>query len=157
MKNLEDLLKSIRESENRIPLKLEELEAIAQKVSNPNYNKPCKPHSNITRLLPECYTHFSFNNLNFKNFHEETLFFIFYAFPESDLQFQAYNELISKGYLYSKTLELFVFINDTKIADNKKRSVLAFIPKDWEKSSVEVLFDTSFISGLESFAPEITQ
>lgn len=150
MKNLDEELKNLRDSENKTPLKLDELESIARKVSDLNYTKPTKPRSSVTRLLPECYTHFTFNNLNAKNFHEETLFFIFYAFPDSDLQLRAYNELIQKGYLFSKTLDLFVFINDSKIADNKRRGVLAFVPKDWEKSTIEVLFDSNFILGLES-------
>jgi CCR4-NOT transcription complex subunit 2 len=149
IKTFEEQMKILRDSENRIPLKLEELEGIAMKVSDPEYTKPNRLPSFISRLLPECYTSFTFNNLNFKNFHEETLFFIFYAFPESEIQVQAYNELIKKGYLFSKTLNLFVLINEPKVADNKRRMVLAFIPKDWEKSSIEVLFDTPFVMGLE--------
>ncbi|ELA41590.1 uncharacterized protein VICG_01338 [Vittaforma corneae ATCC 50505] len=149
MKNIEDELKALRDSENKPPPTLADLENIAKKISNPDYCKDIKVKSFVTRLLPECYSAFTFNNLDVKNFHEETLFFIFYALPESELQVKAYNELIIKGFAFSKTLNAFVFFADPKIADNKKRSILVFDPFLWEKVYRETVFDEKFISTLE--------
>lgn len=149
MKNIEDELKVLRESENRPTPTLADLEMIAKKVTSPEYGKEAKLKSFATRLLPDCYSAFTFNNLNVKNFHEETLFFIFYALPESELQVRAYNELISKGYFFSKTLDAFVFCGDVKSGESKKKNVLMFDPFLWEKVHKEILFDDAFISGLE--------
>ena len=151
MKNLEDELKTLRESENRIPLKLEEIESIAERVLDSDSARPVRKSSVLSRLLPECYTTFTPpTSLKVSNFHEETLFYIFYGFPESDYQLKAYNELLQRGYVFSKTLNLFLFFNEPKAIDNRRRNILAFSPKDWEKINVEVTFDTSFISNLVS-------
>lgn len=149
MKNIEDELKLLRDSENKQAPGLFDLETIAKKVANPEYSKDIKTRAFVNRLIPECYSTFTFNNLNVKNFHEETLFYIFYALPESELQVKAYNELISKGYLFSKLLDAFVFFSDLKIADNKKRNILVFDPFSWEKSHKEIVFDEKFIGSLE--------
>lgn len=149
MKNIDEELKALRDTESKPAPTLTDLENIAKKISSPEYGRGMKLKSFATRLLPECYSTFTFNNLDVKNFHEETLFFIFYALPESDLQLNAYNELISKGYLFSKTLDAFVFSGDVKVADNKKRNVLVFDPFQWEKVHREIVFDESFVSGLE--------
>lgn len=154
MKDTAEELKILRNSENKPVPTIKDLEAIAEKVANPDYNKPIRPHSVISRLLPECYTTFTFNNINIKSLHEETLFFIFYAIAESELQIKAYNELIHKGYLYSKMLDGFVFFDGPKSADNKKKSVLFFDQFEWEKCTKEVVFDEKFVNTLESFVPE---
>lgn len=151
MKNIEDELKALRDSENRPAPTLADLESIAKKISSPDYNRDTRVKSFVTRLLPDCYSTFTFNNLNVKNFHEETLFFIFYALPESELQVKAYNELISRGFLFSKTLDAFVFFTDSKLADNKKRNVLVFDPFLWEKAHKDIVFDEEFVSSLEYF------
>lgn len=149
MKNIDEDLKTLRESDGKPAPSLQDLEGIARKISTLEYNRGVKLKSFTTRLLPECYSTFTFNNLDTKNFHEESLFFIFYALPESELQLNAYNELINKGYSYSKAMNAFVFCGDTKAADNKKRSILVFDPFRWEKVHREVLFDDAFVEGLE--------
>jgi len=148
MKNIDEDLKALRETDSKAAPTLSELENIAKKISSPEYSRGIKLKSFATRLLPECYSTFTFNNLDVKNFHEETLFFIFYALPESDLQVKAYNELIGKGYLFSKTMDAFVSCGDAKAADNKKRNVLVFDPFQWEKVHREIVFDESFVAGL---------
>lgn len=154
MKDISEELKVLRDSENRPAPSLKDLEIIAEKVSSPDYNKPRRLRSVISRLLPECYTTFTFCNINIKSLHEETLFFIFYALAESELQIKAYNELIQKGYLYSRMLDGFVFFDDPKGADNKKKSILFFDPFEWEKCTKEVVFDEKFINTLESLVSE---
>lgn len=86
--------------------------------------------------------------------HEETLFFIFYALAESELQIKAYNELMQKGYLYSRMLDGFVFFDGPKNTDNKKKAILFFDQFEWEKCTREVVFDEKFVSTLESFISE---
>lgn len=154
MKDIAEELKMLRDSENKPAPSLKDLEMIAEKVSNPDYNRPRKVRSMISRLLPECYTTFTFNNINIKSLHEETLFFIFYALAESELQIKAYNELIQKGYLYSRMLEGFVFFDDPQSVDNKRKSILFFDPFEWEKCTKEVVFDEKFVNTLESRVPE---
>lgn len=198
MKNLEEELKSIRDSENKPAPTLIELKEIAKTVQisaskkslfqsleqalgqteeankinsegkqddgkatstkqsgiNEVSYKQIKSKRILSRLLPECYTTFEFKNVNLKNLHEETLFFIFYSLPESDLQLRSYNELIYRGYVFSKTLDQFVFVNDQIIADNKRKTVAAFDPLNWEKVAKEVIFDSSFVNGLHYFVSD---
>lgn len=154
MRDVLEELKSIRNSETKEPLTLQEIERIAGHVSNPDYNKNQKSSPILSRMLPECYTTFTFNNVCIQNLHEETLFYIFYAMHESDLQIKAYNELMHKGYLFSKSLDSFVVLGDLKIADNRKRTIVVFDPCEWEKINKEVVFDEQFINSLESFVAD---
>jgi len=150
MRELSEELKFLRDCEDKRLPSLKELEKIAEKISEDSYNKQKKSKSKISRLLPECYTTFTFNNVNIKALHEETLFFIFYALIESELQVQAYNELILKGYYFSRMLDGFVFFDDLKTVDNKRKKILFFDPFEWEKCLKEVVFDEKFINSLES-------
>ncbi|KAM0680098.1 hypothetical protein GINT2_001791 [Glugoides intestinalis] len=154
MKSTEDEIRTLLDSESNPAPTLTDLERIAENVFSSGCTPSSKTKSFVSRLLPECYSTFTFNNLNIKNFHEETLLFIFYALPESVTQIKAYNELISKGYLFSKTLDTFVFFIEPRIADNKKKSIIVFSPFEWEKTHKEVLFDDKFIAGLEDTVPE---
>lgn len=154
MKNLEEDLKALRDSPNVPPPSFQDLEKISAHINTFENNRLTRKRSFVSRLLPDCYSTFTFNNLNVKNFHEETLFFIFYSLPESELQIKGYNELINRGYRFSKTLDAFVFFNDPKIQDNKKRTILVFDPFSWEKIHKEIVFDNEFISGLEEYVTE---
>lgn len=149
MKNIEEDLKALRDSPNVPPPVFQDLEKIAEHINTLDHNRLTKKKSFVSRLLPECYSTFTFSNLNVKTFLEETLFFIFYSLPESELQIKAYNELINRGYRFSKTLDVFVFFSESKIADTKKRTISVFDPFSWEKIQKEVVFDDSFISNLE--------
>jgi NOT2 / NOT3 / NOT5 family len=130
MRDLNETLKNIRNSEFNDHMTLSDIEGIAENVSKPGYTSNTRSSPLLNRMLPECYTTFTFNNVNIKNLHEETLFYIFYAMNDSDLQIKAYNELISKGYLFSKMLDGFVMLGDIRMADNKKRNVVLFDPCD---------------------------
>ena len=154
MKDLAEELKLIRNSPPKDHLKLEELELIAHKVSSPDYGLLPAPPSQISRLKPECYTTFIFNNINIASLHEETLFYIFYSFIGTNLQIQAYNELINKGYQFSRHLESFVIIAGNKTADNKKRNILIFDPWDWKTASREIILDDKFVNSLETHITE---
>lgn len=149
-RDINDELKIIKETVSNKNPTLAEIEAIAEKISTENYNKYKIPNLKIARMFPECYANFTFNNINVQNFHEETLFFIFYSLVESDLQLQAYNELIKKGYYYSKTLDGFVFFEESlKISDNRRKKIQFFDIENWEKQSKEVVFDDAFINSLQ--------
>lgn len=154
MRDINEDLKQIRENETKHPPTLAELEELAENLSNDNFNKYKKVNSKVSRLFPECYTTFTFSNINIQNLHEETLFFIFYALVESDLQIQAYNELINRGYSFSKTFDGFVFIEDSKIIDNRRKKILYFDPFEWEKITKDVIFDDTFINGLQGVVPQ---
>lgn len=155
MKDLNEELKALRENEDKSLPSLEDIEEMAERLSCENSNKQRKPSAKISRLLPECYTTFTFTNINIKALHEETLFFIFYALVESELQIQAYNELIQKGYVFSKALDGFVFFDESPVLDNKRRKILYFDPFEWEKCLKEVVFDEKFIDTLECSTIEI--
>lgn len=150
MRDLSEELKNIRNSEYRPPPTLKEIEEIAENASKPDYTQTARRLAIVDRMLPECYTTFTFTNINIQNLHEETLFYIFYAVTESDLQVKAYNELISKGYMFSKTLDSFVMLSDPRVADGKKHNVIMFEPNDWGKVTRSVLFDEAFLAGLVS-------
>lgn len=154
MKSLNEELKLIRDSDNKRPPSIGEIEESAEYLAENDFDKEKRQSSKISRLHPECYTTFTFNDINIKSLHEETLFFIFYAIVESDLQIRAYNELIQKGYLFSKSLDGFVFFEEPKVADNKKRKIIYFDPSEWEKCTREIVFDEKFINSLETFITE---
>lgn len=154
MKDITEELKYLKENESRQAPTLSELEELAESMSNDHFNKYKKSNSKISRFFPECYNTFTYTNIQITNFHEETLFFIFYALVESTMQLNAYNELISRGYYFSKTFDGFVFLEDQKIVDNRRRKVLCFDPFEWEKIAKDVCFDETFINGLVGKVPE---
>lgn len=154
MPDLAEELKSLRNSQPKEPLKIEDIEIIAKKTSDSEYCSALKKPALVNRLKPQCYTSFSPANINILNLHEETLFYIFYALPESELQLNAYNSLIKKGYLYSRQLEAFVMLMSSKVVDGKKKNIVLFDPCEWKKMSKDVVFDDKFIGSLESFADD---
>ncbi|KAL6122766.1 general negative regulator of transcription subfamily 2 [Nucleospora cyclopteri] len=149
MKELSDQLKSVMYSEEKPIERLENLEDIAERTIKPNYFIDIKADALLNRMLPKCYTDFVFTNVNVQALNDETLFYIFYGTNNCELQIRAYNEILEKGYYYSKTLEQFVLLSDIKIADNKKRTILVFNPFKWERENIDVFFDDNFIKSLE--------
>jgi len=154
MKDVAEELRALRNSPAKAPPTFADLEKIAERIHRAKQEKNPRESSIVSRMLPECYTSFTFNNVPMQSLHEETLFYIFYSMCESNIQIRAYNELISKGYYYSRTLECFVMLSYTKIPDGKKKNVIMFDPVEWQKSVKEVVFDTAFVNGLESYIDE---
>lgn len=154
MKDVAEELRALRNSAAKAPPSFADLEKIAEKVHKTKHERNPRQSSVVGRMLPECYTAFSFTNVPMQNLHEETLFYIFYSLHDSDIQIRAYNELINKGYFYSRTLECFVMLSYTKLPDGKKKNIILFDPIEWQKSVREVVFDTAFVDGLEAHVDE---
>lgn len=151
MRDVLEELRSIRNSEPKEPPTAGELEAIAEQTSKVDYAKRPRSAAVVSRMLPQCYTTFTFTNVNIQNLHEETLFYIFYALANTDIQVRAYNELVRKGYRFSKSLGNFVALGEPCAADGQSRTVTLFDPYEWQKVSREVVFDAEFVGSLESF------
>lgn len=105
------------------------------------------PPKLLAQIIPECYTNIIFNANKFHSYSEETLFYIFYAFPGDDLQKKAFRALLDRGYVYSKLYKNFVLLEGH--ADNKKQNVIMFDPFIWNKVNREILYDDKFVASLE--------
>ncbi|KRH94198.1 putative transcriptional regulator, partial [Pseudoloma neurophilia] len=88
-------------------------------------------HMNVLSL--NCYKSIPEQEIKTELYHEETLFYIFYTYTESDKQIAAYNLLIEKGYFYSTIYKCFIDIEGNKIIDNKNRKITIFDPFYWKK------------------------
>lgn len=152
MRDVLEELRSIRNSEGKKPPTLEELSDIAEHCSEAIEDYELRRASFFKRMLPEYYSSFVYHGAPpIKGLMEETLFYIFYAMVDSDLQLQAYNELIGKGYLYSKTLDLFVLLAEQQRAvDSETHTVTTFDPWQWKRVARSVVFTREFIGGLEA-------
>ncbi|ORD95676.1 hypothetical protein HERIO_2307 [Hepatospora eriocheir] len=126
---------------------VEDLEKIANRTNSFNYFKDTKTESTLSRALPKCYTEFNFDNIKFNSLNEQTLFYIFYAIPNSQIQIDAFNELINRDFYYSKTLEMFCYLKNPQ-ADYSNKSIEVFNPIKWEKETKTILFDSKFIDNL---------
>ncbi|KAI4291230.1 hypothetical protein PAPHI01_0504 [Pancytospora philotis] len=155
MRDTADELKALRNSAPKPSPSVPELRKIVskmnlQKLFYKNYNRQ---FSLARSLHPPCYVQFLFTSVPIKSLHEETLFYIFYALHDTDIQIKAYNELIARNYLYSRALEHFVH-NCPRVADRKKRSVIVFDHLEWIKVIREVVLDEEFVESLESYVDE---
>ncbi len=152
MKDVVEELKSLRNSESKETLKLSDLESIANSMKNKTNDFLLRKQSALKRVFPEHYSSFECNGIpSIGSLMEETLFYIFYAFINTKIQIEAYNELIKKGYAFSKTLDLFVYITENKIVDNLEHSIIVFLPLEWKKEHRKIEFTAEFISGLEFY------
>ncbi|OQS54485.1 hypothetical protein EHP00_1050 [Ecytonucleospora hepatopenaei] len=127
-----------------------EYKKIIERIMKPNYFIDIKKESIMSRMMPKCYSEINTPKVPLSSFNEETLFYIFYAMSETEIQVEAFNEILSKGYVYSTYLDEFVFYNDEIKVDNNVKSILVFNPYKWEKENVEILFDSKFIDSLMS-------
>lgn len=96
---------------------------------------------------------FTLTSVPIKSLHEETLFYIFYALVESEIQIRAYNELITRNYTYSCTQNCFIH-DCAKVADGKRRNMVIFDPIEWIKTVKEILCDDAMINGLMGHVDE---
>ena len=150
MKDIVEELKSIRNMEGKAPPTLSELQQIAERSTKAEEEFELRHFALKRRLLPDYYASFTYNGPPpIESLTEETLFYIFYAFVNTDLQVSAYNELIEKGYVYSRTLDLFVSLPSSRKPDGISRTITVFDPWEWKKTSQAVVFSKDFIQGLE--------
>ncbi|ORD93816.1 general negative regulator of transcription sub 2 [Enterospora canceri] len=145
MRELKDMLKLMASSSD---IENEEIDKIAQRSTNLNYFTDMHTETALRRMRPKCYSEITKPTIKIECFNEETLFYIFYAMNETEMQIRAYNQIIDKGYYYSTQLEEFVILGDTKCADNQTKTILVFNPYKWEKENVDILFDDAFINSL---------
>jgi hypothetical protein len=129
----------------------ETLEEIAKFVKEKPYKNKNDyyPPKLLAQIIPECYTNIPFKLDKFSNYSEETLFYIFYAFPCEEIQIKAYDDLLQREFAYSKLHKNFMTLGEEKTADNKKHTLTMFDPFIWSKVTREILFDEKFISTLE--------
>ncbi|KAI5148885.1 hypothetical protein ENBRE01_0597 [Enteropsectra breve] len=149
MKDVQEDLKTLKNCKMKDPPELEELDEIALASKKAEVVRLKRPYSKVTRMLPACYQTFNFKGVPIESLHDETLFFIFYAMTETDLQIKAYNELLKKGYLFSKKLLKFLTADDELVADNRQHTVIVFNPSEWEKSYIDIMYDKEFITSLQ--------
>ena len=109
------------------------------------------PTLTISAILPlDFYSNISVSQIgkHIEKYHEETLFYIFYNFPETSVQIDCFKRLTELGYMFSETLNLFVFIIGNIEIDNKIREVVVFDPVKWERCSIKINFDRLFLLSL---------
>lgn len=104
-------------------------------------------HLNILSL--NCYRSIQEQEIKLELYHEETLFYIFYTFTESDIQIDAYNLLISKGYSFSTIYKSFISFGGNKTIDNQNRKITIFDPHYWKKIEKTVVFDKEFVESIK--------
>lgn len=149
MKDINELLKSLKKE----PIDLgntENVEKITERTIKPGYFTDFKTDSVVNRMLPSCYSTINTPNVGVDSFNEETLFYIFYAMNGTEMQVEAFNTILDRGYLYSTQLEKFIIINQKPMADNIKQTILAFDPFKWEKENIEIEFTDSFLNTIIS-------
>merc|ERR1712080_120084 len=100
-------------------------------------------------IIPSCYLVTSNVVRNFAVYHEETLFYIFFTFPETELQIQAYEHLLQRGYVWSTKLYRFVYLNFNIKATNEDIEIIIFDPVNWEKKGVKINLNNEFIKSLK--------
>lgn len=150
MGSLNEQLKNIHIRSKKDTKDEEEQIKIAENIIKPTYFIDTKAESIMGRMMPECYRDINTPNIPVKALNEETLFYIFYAMPETEMQIEAYNEIINKGYFYSTQLGEFVYVKDSVKTDNKVKTILVFNPHKWEKENIDVMFDSKFIDSLQT-------
>ncbi|KAI5169428.1 hypothetical protein PAEPH01_0703 [Pancytospora epiphaga] len=155
MKEIEEELKEIEFAQNVETPTIEDMEVVFKNAQRKSVADFSRPMSAKRRLYPECYTAFTLNDVPIRYLHEETLFYIFYTLHGSELQVKAYNELISRNYMYSTALDCFIIHSYSHIADGKRKNIIVFDPVEWQKIVKEVVFDQTFVANLVSKVEEI--
>ena len=89
--------------------------------------------------VPECYMHPAprLQAGHFRNFPENTLFFVFFSMPQDEAQLMAAEELCSRGWSFHKELKSWICRAPhtelaSKTADSEKGSYLVFDTNAWE-------------------------
>ncbi|CAD24975.1 GENERAL NEGATIVE REGULATOR OF TRANSCRIPTION [Encephalitozoon cuniculi GB-M1] len=160
MANIQKRLEQIQQEQQTIhDINKDKLSEILSIVREKKYQDPSTyyPPSLLSRMLPNCYPRapnegiFKVNieDMKMDNLHEETLFYIFYSFPNDRLQIKAYDNILKKKYVFCKMYKCFVTFNSPATADHVKRSIVMFDPFSWSKVSLEVVFDEKFVRSLE--------
>lgn len=137
----------------------DKLREIASTVMEKKYQDPSTYYqpSVLSKMLPSCYPRkpsegifrINIDDMKVENLHEETLFYIFYSFPNDELQLKAYKDILRRKYNFCKLYKCFVTFNTPAVADNVKRTIVMFDPFTWTKISTEVMFDDKFVESLE--------
>lgn len=107
------------------------------------------PEVHIDNLSPICYNSIQDQKIKLNLYHEETLFYIFYTYTETDVQKQVYNLLITKGYWYCTIYKCFICFDGKKIIDNQNRKISIFDPFHWKKIEKNVNFDKEFVDSIK--------
>ncbi|AFN82428.1 general negative regulator of transcription [Encephalitozoon romaleae SJ-2008] len=160
MVNIQKKLEQIQQDHHAVhDMNKDKLAEILSIVREKRYQDPSTyyPQSLLSRMLPNCYPKapnegiFKVNieDMKMDNLHEETLFYIFYTFPNDKLQVKAYDNILRRKYIFCRMYKCFVTFNAPPIADHVKRSIVMFDPFSWSKVSIEVVFDERFIRSLE--------
>lgn len=149
MKDMNELLKTIQQLRNESE-PIIDYKKVAERIIKPNYFVDIQTDSILNRMLPACYSKINIPNVKITSFNDETLFYIFYAMNETEIQIQAFNELIQRRYLYSIKLEEF-FVKPNFIIDNlNSQTLTVFNPYKWEKENIEIIFDDEFNNSIIS-------
>lgn len=102
----------------------------------------------LEQIIPKCYKDLRKIKPRMDYLHEETLLYVFYNCPGSNLQFEAYKALINKRYYFHVKMNFFVMFQGEKIADGRKRKITYFDCYTWSKDTIEVIFDKDFTDNL---------
>ncbi|KAM0679218.1 hypothetical protein BDAP_000085 [Binucleata daphniae] len=105
----------------------------------------------LDKIIPKCYKDLRKILPRIDYLHEETLFYIFYNCPGSDLQYEAYKMLVSnKKYYFHVKMNFFVTFQGDKNADGSKRKVTYFDCYKWSKDTIDVIFNKEFTDHLRN-------
>lgn len=160
MTNIQKRLEQIQQEQQvACDIGKDKMREIVSIVREKKYQDPSTyyPPSLLLRMLPNCYPKapnegiFKVNieDMKMDNLHEETLFYIFYSFPNDKLQVKAYDNILKRKYIFCKVYKCFVVFNFPLVADHVKRPIVMFDPFSWSKVSTEVVFDEKFVRSLE--------
>ncbi|WUR05037.1 general negative regulator of transcription [Vairimorpha necatrix] len=154
MTDLQNKLKKIQQdkSKDQDQLESEDLEEMIKLTLSQSYKDSStyyKP-SQLSQIIPECYKIINFDDKKFDLYNEETLFYIFYSFPNDEIQKQAFLGLIKRGYVYSKFYRCFVLLQEKVEVDNSKHVLSMFDPFNWSMIKREVLYDEKFVLSIET-------
>ncbi|KAF9764921.1 putative NOT transcription complex subunit VIP2 [Nosema granulosis] len=159
MSNLQQKMQAIQRNKSKEHQEIDDatLDEMAYMVCRKPYNDKYSyyPPKLLAQIIPDCYKNIVFNADKFNSYNEETLFYLFYAFPCDELQIKAFRTLLERGFAYSKLYKNFVVMDDLKTIDNRKHNVVMFDPFIWNKVTREIVYDEKFVSSLERIKKNI--
>lgn len=153
MSDLQSRLKKIQQDKlkEEETLENEDIDEMINFVKNKPYKNPesyYRPNQ-LDQVIPDCYKNIITNEHKFANYVDETLFYIFYSNPGTEIQLTVYGYLNKRGYRYSKCLRMFIIVEENVTLDNLKHTITVFDPFNWCKINKDVVFDDKFVYSLE--------